>query len=61
MALDVAAEHVVGAEQGGGQEEEPGSEIIMETEGDIINLGRDWKRLAKPTTVPNMLTMTSQA
>ena len=38
MALDVAAEHVVEAEQGGGQEEEPGSEIIVQTEGDIINL-----------------------
>ena len=38
MALDVAAEHVVEAEQGGCQEEEPGGKIIMETEGDIIYL-----------------------
>ena len=37
-ALDVAAEHVIEAEEGGREEEEAGSEVIMETKGHIVNL-----------------------
>ena len=37
-ALDVAAKHVVEAEEGGSKEEEAGSKVIMETKGHIINL-----------------------
>ena len=40
LALDGLAEQVVEAEQAGGEEEEAGGNLVVETEGEVINGGR---------------------